>query len=104
MPSFYLKPGYKIVQWVLSTFFRVLDDSWAKSTPPECTPNLIPPQPPPVWMHTPEDVLRLTKEAIEKDQRVQNQVARLPASECNFNTVSTRPMQLFFSLTWHRSL
>jgi hypothetical protein len=99
MPSFYLKPGYKIVQLFLSTVFKVFDDPRVKSSSPEPSPDLIPPQPPPVWTHTPEDVLRLTKEAIEKDQGVRNQVATLPASECNFNTVSTRPpMQSFFSL------
>jgi len=51
--------------------------------------NLTPPQPPPVWTHTPEEVLTLTKEAIKKDREVQDQVAKLPASECNFDTVST---------------
>ena len=49
--------------------------------------NLTPPQPPPVWTHTPEDVLRLTKEAINKDREVQDRVAKLPVSECNFDTV-----------------
>jgi hypothetical protein len=52
--------------------------------------NLTPPQPPPMWTHTPEDLLRLTKGAIEEDRRVQDQVAKLPASECNFNTVSVQ--------------
>jgi hypothetical protein len=51
--------------------------------------NFTPPQPPPVWTHTPEDVLNLTKEAIKKDREVQDKVAELPASECNFDTVST---------------
>jgi hypothetical protein len=37
----------------------------------------------------PEDVLNLTKEAIKKDREVQDKVAELPASECNFDTVST---------------
>ena len=50
--------------------------------------NLTPPQPPPVWTHTPEDVLRLTKEAIDKDRDVQDRVAKLPVSKCNFDTVS----------------
>ena len=50
--------------------------------------NLAPPQPPPVWTHTPEDVLNLTKEAINKDREVEDNVAKLPASECNFDTVS----------------
>ena len=50
--------------------------------------NLTPPQPPPVWTHTPKDVLDLTKEAIKKDREVQDKIAKLPASECNFDTVS----------------
>jgi hypothetical protein len=58
--------------------------------------NLTPPQPPPVWTHTPEDVLRLTKEAIEKDRSVKDQVANLPVSNCNFDTVSARRIR--FSL------
>lgn len=53
--------------------------------------NLTPPQPPPVWTHTPEDVLYLTKEAIEKDREVQDRIGKLPASECNFETVSATP-------------
>ncbi|KAH9080477.1 Metalloprotease [Lactarius deliciosus] len=50
--------------------------------------NLTPPQPPPVWTHTPEEVIKLTKEAIDKDREVQDQVAKLPASECNFDTLA----------------
>lgn len=54
--------------------------------------NLTPPQPPPVWTHTPEQVVTLTKEAIKKDREVQDRVAKLLASECNFDTVSTTPI------------
>lgn len=53
--------------------------------------SLTPPQPPPVWTHSPEDVLSLTKEAIKKDREVQDRIAKLPASECNFETVSATP-------------
>lgn len=49
--------------------------------------NLTPPQPAPTWGHTPEDVIKLTKEAIDKDRDVQDRVAKLPPSECNFDTV-----------------
>jgi len=56
--------------------------------------NLTPPQPPPLWTHTPEDVLKLTKEAIEKDRVVQDQIAKLPAPECNFDTVSATPVHV----------
>ena len=54
--------------------------------------NLTPPQPPPVWTHTPRDVLHLTKEAIKKDREVQDRIAELPVSECNFETVSAKPI------------
>lgn len=53
--------------------------------------NLTPPQPPPLWTHTPADVIRLTEEAIKKDRNVQDQIAKLPLSECNFDTVSAMP-------------
>ncbi|KAH9986700.1 Metalloprotease [Russula vinacea] len=43
--------------------------------------NLTPP-------NLPRDVLNLTKEAIKKDREVQDKVAKLPASECNFDTVA----------------
>jgi hypothetical protein len=56
--------------------------------------NLTPPQPPPVWGHSPEDVIKLTKEAIDKDREVQDRVARLPASECNFDTVCSSALCL----------
>ncbi|KAI9465435.1 Metalloprotease [Lactarius psammicola] len=49
--------------------------------------GLTPPQPPPIWTHTPGDVIRLTREAIDKDREVQDRVAKLPASKCNFDTV-----------------
>ncbi|KAI0004463.1 Metalloprotease [Russula compacta] len=50
--------------------------------------NLTPPQPPPLWTHTPEDVVRLTEEAIKKDRKAQDQIANLPLSECNFDTLA----------------
>lgn len=56
--------------------------------------NLTPPQSPPTWTHLPEDVIKLTKEAIDKDREVQDQVAKLPASECNFDTVSPSAIRL----------
>jgi len=56
--------------------------------------NLTPPQPPPEWTHTPEEVLTLTKEAINKNREVQDRVAKLPPSECNFDTVSSTIIHL----------
>ena len=39
--------------------------------------TLTPPQPAPVWNHSAEDILRLTKEAIERDRAVQDKVGAL---------------------------
>lgn len=50
--------------------------------------SLHPPQPPPNWTHTPEDVARLTKEAIANHRAVEDKIGALPASECNFESVS----------------
>jgi hypothetical protein len=62
--------------------------------------NLTPPQPPPVWTHTSKDVLDLTKEAIRKDREVQDKIAKLPASECNFDTVSATPIRVVATFTY----
>jgi hypothetical protein len=70
---------------VSSTLSGIFDTSSFSSTN---MANLTPPQPAPTWGHTPEDVIKLTKEAIDKDRDVQDRVAKLPPSECNFDTVS----------------
>ena len=49
--------------------------------------SLTPPQPPPTWTHTPEDVKRITKELIEKDKQLTDKIAALAPEECNFETV-----------------
>ena len=66
--------------------------------------NLSPPQPPPVWTHTPEQVITLTKEAIKKDREVQDRVAKFLASDCNFDTVSITPIPAIAMLTLPRFL
>ncbi|KAI6016480.1 hypothetical protein BKA83DRAFT_4336729 [Pisolithus microcarpus] len=48
--------------------------------------SLTPPQNPPRWDHTPEEVVRLMKDAITKYKSVSDEVAALPSIECNFNT------------------
>lgn len=49
---------------------------------------LTPPQPAPTWTHTADDVMRLTKEAIARDQEVQDKVAALAPEDCNMSSVS----------------
>lgn len=58
--------------------------------------TLTAPQPPPSWTHTPEDVLRIMKEAIAKDKNLLDNIAALPASECSFETV--RSIETFMLL------
>ena len=50
---------------------------------------ITPPQPAPTWTHTPEQVLSLTKAAIEQDRKVQDAVAALAPKDCDFSSVST---------------
>src|SRR5277367_1107128 len=50
--------------------------------------TLKPPQPPPSWNHSPESVLVLTKEAIEKERKRQDQIGALAPEDCTFKSVS----------------
>ncbi|KAG6335973.1 hypothetical protein ID866_3126 [Astraeus odoratus] len=49
--------------------------------------SLVPPQGPPRWDHTPEEVVQLTKQAITQTKAISDQVAALPPATCNFETV-----------------
>jgi metallopeptidase MepB len=46
-----------------------------------------PPQLPPDWSHSAEEILKLTKEAIEYDRAVQDKVGGLDAKDCTFESV-----------------
>ena len=48
-----------------------------------------PPQPPRLWNHNAEDILKLTKEAIEYDRAVQDRVGGLDPKDCTFESVSS---------------
>lgn len=52
--------------------------------------SLTPPQSPPRWNHTPEEVIQLTKDAISCNKAVSDEVASLLPTECNFETVFLR--------------
>ncbi|KAL4250649.1 peptidase M3 family protein [Abortiporus biennis] len=49
--------------------------------------SITPPQPPPKWTHTAKEILDLTKAEIEKHKSVEDKIAALPPSECNFKSV-----------------
>lgn len=50
--------------------------------------SLIPPQTPPSWEHSAEDIMNLTKASIEKYRSVLDQVGALDAKDANFESVS----------------
>ncbi|KAI0050406.1 metallopeptidase MepB [Auriscalpium vulgare] len=49
---------------------------------------LKPPQPAPTWAHAAEDILKLTKEAIDRKRAVEDKVAGLPDNECSFQSLA----------------
>ncbi|KAI0349471.1 Metalloprotease [Trametes cingulata] len=49
--------------------------------------TLAPPQAAPKWNHTPEEVLKLTKDAIAEYRAVEDRVATLKPEECDFESV-----------------
>lgn len=50
--------------------------------------HLTPPQSPPQWNHSADDILKLTKEAIEYDRAIQDKVGGLDPKHCTFDSVS----------------
>lgn len=49
--------------------------------------SLVPPQPPPIWTHSAEEIVELTKKEIAKHRAAEDTVAALSPSECNFKSV-----------------
>lgn len=51
--------------------------------------SLTPPQPPPSWQHTVEDIERLTTELLAKNKQASDDIVQLPDDKLDFDTVST---------------
>ena len=49
--------------------------------------QLSPPQSPPKWTHTAEEISSLTKQAIETNRALQDNIAKLSPEECTFESV-----------------
>ncbi|KDR82739.1 hypothetical protein GALMADRAFT_238246 [Galerina marginata CBS 339.88] len=52
------------------------------------TMAITPPQPPPTWEHSTEDISRLTKASIEKYRAVMDKVGALDPKDCSFESVT----------------
>ncbi|TFK73564.1 zincin [Pluteus cervinus] len=50
--------------------------------------GLTPPQSPPAWDHSAEDIAKLTKESIDKNRKVQDEVGALKPEACNFESIT----------------
>ena len=51
--------------------------------------SLTPPQAPPTWKHTVKDVDKFITEALEKKQKVSDDIVKLPDHKLGFDNVST---------------
>lgn len=63
-----------------ASLFSSISDSAAMS-------SLTPPQPAPSWTHSPEDVTRITKETIDKDRKLMDEIAAIKESDCTLENV-----------------
>lgn len=52
------------------------------------SPLLTPPQAPPTWKHTVQDVDKLITQALEKRKRIGNAIVKLPEDKFDFDNVS----------------
>lgn len=59
--------------------------------------SLKPPQAAPKWTHTPEQVLKLTKEAIEEERTRLDEIGALRSEDCTFESVRSRRDAIFRS-------
>ncbi|KAL0960667.1 hypothetical protein HGRIS_005696 [Hohenbuehelia grisea] len=66
------------------SFFSTITFTKTSNQPPM---SITPPQPAPVWNHSADDILRLTKETIAQDREHLDKIGALSASDCNFNSV-----------------
>ncbi|KAF8558611.1 zincin [Imleria badia] len=60
--------------------------------------SLTPPQPPPSWQHTVEDIERLTTEALDKDKQVSDDIVQLPEDKLNFDTLALADAEAAFDI------
>ncbi|KAJ7366807.1 metallopeptidase MepB [Mycena albidolilacea] len=78
-------PSLKYIRHNLKAFSK--RSSFSTITSTSRAMGITPPQPPPEWTHTPEDVGRLTKEAIDSHRAVENQIGALQPSDCTYESV-----------------
>ncbi|KAF7346236.1 Metallopeptidase MepB [Mycena sanguinolenta] len=94
-------PNYTSIVNTLKAFSR--PRSFSAITIPSTSMAITPPQPPPEWTHSAEDVVKLTKECIASHRAVEDKIGALPPSDCTYESVfvSSRPTDdiIFFMIS-----
>ncbi|KAJ7670262.1 hypothetical protein B0H17DRAFT_948922 [Mycena rosella] len=58
--------------------------------------TISPPQPPPEWTHTPEQVATFTNQAISSHRAVEDKIGALQPSECNYESLALEAAETAF--------
>ncbi|KAG6380319.1 hypothetical protein JVT61DRAFT_8428 [Boletus reticuloceps] len=60
--------------------------------------SLKPPQLPPTWQHTVEDIERLTTEALAKDKKISDDIVQLPEDQLGFDNLALANTEATFDI------
>ncbi|KIJ66993.1 hypothetical protein HYDPIDRAFT_174274 [Hydnomerulius pinastri MD-312] len=60
--------------------------------------SLTPPQPPPTWQNTVEEIDKLTTEALEKNKKVTDEIVKLPADQLGFDNLALATAEAEFDI------
>ncbi|KAI9567695.1 hypothetical protein HD554DRAFT_2267097 [Boletus coccyginus] len=60
--------------------------------------SLTPPQPPPSWQHTVEDIERLTTEALARDKQISDDIVQLPEDKLGFDNLALANAEAEFDI------
>jgi hypothetical protein len=69
------------------------------ATSPPATMTITPPQAPPTWEHSAEDITNLTKQSIEEYRKVMDKIGALEPKDSTFESVSSFRTSLLHELT-----
>ncbi|ESK89011.1 metallopeptidase [Moniliophthora roreri MCA 2997] len=58
--------------------------------------SVKPPQAPPSWNHSPEEIAKITEQLIKENRAVQDKIGSLPEKECNFQSAALQEADTYF--------
>ncbi|KAJ7254409.1 hypothetical protein B0H12DRAFT_1115452 [Mycena haematopus] len=81
---------------IVQSFSRPRSFSALSFTTASPSMAITPPQPPPEWTHTADDIARLTKESIDSHRAVEDKIGALPPSECTYESLALEAAETQF--------